>query len=86
MLITYRIMQCEAGRVLDALDSISDILPTQMLADVGLEFPEIAVVGQESTGKSSVLERITMLPLFPRGTDIVTRSKSFMQISCLLLP
>ena len=28
---------------------------------------------QESTGKSSVLERITMLSLFPRGENIVTR-------------
>ena len=42
--------------------------------DLGISFPEIAVVGQESTGKSSVLERITILPLFPRGVDIVTRS------------
>ena len=25
-----------------------------------MDFPEIAVVGQESTGKSSVLERITV--------------------------
>jgi GTP-binding protein EngB required for normal cell division len=71
---THRIMQCKTGRVLDALDSISDVPSPQLLAEIGLEFPEIAVVGQESTGKSSVLERITMLPLFPRGTDIVTRS------------
>jgi hypothetical protein len=28
---------------------------------------------KESTGKSSVLERIAMLPLFPRGEDICTR-------------
>ena len=38
-----------------------------------LTFPEIVVVGEESTGKSSVLERIVGLPLLPRGSDLVTR-------------
>ena len=72
---------------MSAMDMLKDIsLPTSgsqklsealaSLSEVGLSFPEIAVVGQESTGKSSVLERITMLPLFPRGEDIVTRSTS----------
>ena len=48
-----------------------------------LSFPEIAVVGQESTGKSSVLERVLGLPLFPRGADITTRMPIRLRLSHL---
>ena len=40
---------------------------------IKLTFPEIIVLGQESIGKSSVLERIIGLPLLPRGSGLVTR-------------
>ncbi|POM59808.1 hypothetical protein PHPALM_31408 [Phytophthora palmivora] len=38
-----------------------------------LTLPQIVVIGQESSGKSSVLESLAMLPLFPRDSDICTR-------------
>jgi hypothetical protein len=38
----------------------------------GIQLPQIAVVGDQSSGKSSVLEAISGLP-FPRGTGLVTR-------------
>ena len=40
-------------------------------------FPTLAqviVFGAESTGKSTILERIAMLPIFPEGKDLCTRT------------
>ena len=70
--------------MLQVLDSIAATLRESGLLDkLGLSFPEIAVVGQESTGKSSVLERVLGLPLFPRGEDIVTRMPVRLRLSHL---
>ena len=46
-----------------------------VLKDVmeGWEPPHIVMIGQESSGKSSILERLCMMPIFPRGEDICTR-------------
>ena len=41
-------------------------------ADV-LDLPQIAVVGGQSSGKSSVLENIVGKSFLPRGSGIVTR-------------
>jgi GTP-binding protein EngB required for normal cell division len=56
--------------VFSLLDPVRDILPPT-LSD--WEPPQIVVLGQESTGKSSLLERLTMMPLFPRADGICTR-------------
>ena len=37
------------------------------------EPPVVLVFGAESSGKSTILERIAMLPLFPTGDGICTR-------------
>ena len=64
--------------------SISETLrESNLLQRMDLSFPEIAVVGQESTGKSSVLERVLGLPLFPRGADITTRMPIRLRLSHL---
>ena len=39
----------------------------------GWQPPQIVVVGEESSGKSSVLERLMMTPLLPRADNICTR-------------
>ena len=39
----------------------------------GWQPPQIVVVGEESSGKSSVLERLMMTPLLPRAESICTR-------------
>merc|ERR1712227_163589 len=57
-----------AGKVIRAVDALAGILE-----EIDLSLPEIVVVGEESTGKSSVLERIAMLPAFPKDEDICTR-------------
>ncbi|KAE8984076.1 hypothetical protein PF005_g25361 [Phytophthora fragariae] len=46
---------------------------TNILDDVDLSLPQIVVVGQESSGKSTVLESVAMLPLFPRDSAMCTR-------------
>jgi interferon-induced GTP-binding protein Mx1 len=40
--------------------------------DVELKMPQICVMGDQSSGKSSVLEALSGIP-FPRGTGLVTR-------------
>ena len=38
-----------------------------------IDFPQIVVIGSQSSGKSSVLESIVGKTFLPRGTGIVTR-------------
>ena len=41
--------------------------------ELRLRLPEVVVVGAESVGKSSLLERLAGLPFFPRGESVTTR-------------
>src|SRR6202000_704552 len=58
-----------------------------------LSLPQIAVVGDQSSGKSSVLEAITMIP-FPRkenlctrfATEIIMRRQLSESIACKIIP
>lgn len=55
----------------------------RVLTDLGLEkvgLPTIAVVGAQSSGKSSVLEAIVGKEFLPRGTGIVTRRPLLLQL------
>jgi len=52
------------------LDPLRDILAASL---EGWQPPQVVMIGQESSGKSSILERVAMMPLFPRGDDITTR-------------
>ena len=38
-----------------------------------IDYPQIVVIGGQSSGKSSVLESIVGRDFLPRGTNIVTR-------------
>jgi hypothetical protein len=60
----------ELGAMFSLLDGLR-----QLLAETldGWQPPQIVVVGQESSGKSSVLERLMMTPLLPRDDNICTR-------------
>jgi hypothetical protein len=45
---------------------------------------QIAVVGSQSSGKSSVLESLVGYDFLPRGTGIVTRRPLVLQVSLLV--
>lgn len=52
------------------LDFLNEI--RKIGVDQDFEIPQIAVIGDQSSGKSSVLNSLTGIP-FPRGTGLVTR-------------
>ena len=61
----------ELGRVFALLDgSLRELLAATL---DGWQPPQVVVVGEESSGKSSVLERLMMTPLLPRAENICTR-------------
>lgn len=53
-----------------ALDLVDNLRANGIQQD--FDIPEIAVMGDQSSGKSSVLEAISGIP-FPRGSGLVTR-------------
>ncbi|XP_070021144.1 dynamin-related protein 3A-like isoform X2 [Nicotiana sylvestris] len=46
----------------------------------GLRLPQVAVIGSQSSGKSSVLEALVGRDFLPRGTDICTRRPLLLQL------
>jgi hypothetical protein len=61
----------ELGRMFALLDgSLRELLAATL---DGWQPPQVVVVGEESSGKSSVLERLMMTPLLPRAENICTR-------------
>lgn len=55
--------------VLNAVDEVARILGN----DTRIPLPKTVVIGDQSSGKSSLLESVFGFPL-PRGQDIVTRT------------
>eukprot|EP00435_Cladocopium_sp_Y103_P063286 s2564_g24.t2 len=65
------VQMCQAlSKFFKELDPIEDLL-RRMLR--GLKPPKIVVVGDESAGKSTILEMLAMLPFFPRKRRCCTR-------------
>ncbi len=64
--------------ILDTYDDIREILRTEKI-----ELPNIVVVGDQSSGKSSVLESITGIEL-PRGENTVTKCPIVLQMRSVL--
>lgn len=64
----------QTGQVLDALRRAEEVVGRQELP-----FPRIAVIGDDSSGKSSTLESLCMIP-FPRGNQTVTRCPTIVQL------
>jgi hypothetical protein len=56
--------------VFDVLDPLAELLAATL---EGWRTPVVIVFGQETSGKSSLLERLAMMPLLPRGEDTCTR-------------
>ncbi len=51
-----------------------------MTLDFKLDLPQVAVVGSQSSGKSSVLEGLVGCDFLPRGSNIVTRRPLLLQL------
>lgn len=60
--------------ILDVYDKLNDLLKSEKI-----EIPKIVVVGDQSSGKSSVLESITGISL-PRGENTVTKCPIIIQL------
>ena len=60
----------ELRAVFSELDPLRDILAQTLQ---GWQPPQLVVIGQENTGKSSILERLAMMPIFPRDNEMCTR-------------
>lgn len=56
-----------AGSLINVLDSLEKTLGKE----IPLDFPQIIVIGDESSGKSTLMERIAMFEFFPKrsGSD-----------------
>jgi hypothetical protein len=48
----------------------------QISPDVRLDLPQVAVVGSQSSGKSSVLEALVSLPIFLNKTSVYVAHKN----------
>lgn len=60
------------NKLQDAFSSLS--------VPLNLDLPQIAVVGSQSAGKSSVLENFVGRDFLPRGSGIVTRRPLILQL------
>ncbi|SCV03562.1 LAMI_0H09142g1_1 [Lachancea mirantina] len=69
--------------------SLGDLIPTvnklqDVMYDAGidtLDLPILAVIGSQSSGKSSILETLVGKDFLPRGTGIVTRRPLVLQLN-----
>jgi len=61
------------------INKLQDIF-SQVTVDLKLSLPQVAVVGSQSSGKSSVLEALVGRDFLPRGSDIVTRRPLVLQL------
>ncbi|XP_051978808.1 dynamin-1-like protein isoform X3 [Xyrauchen texanus] len=64
--------------LIPVINKLQDVFNT-VGADI-IHLPQIAVVGTQSSGKSSVLESLVGKDLLPRGTGIVTRRPLILQL------
>eukprot|EP00740_Mantoniella_antarctica_P018613 CAMPEP_0198697950 /NCGR_PEP_ID=MMETSP1468-20131203/330093_1 /TAXON_ID=1461545 /ORGANISM="Mantoniella sp, Strain CCMP1436" /LENGTH=1125 /DNA_ID=CAMNT_0044454783 /DNA_START=114 /DNA_END=3491 /DNA_ORIENTATION=+ len=60
------------NKMFEKLDSVRDILKSS-LSEENWQPPQLVVIGQESSGKSSLLERLVMMPIFPRNKKFCTK-------------
>ncbi|XP_023841841.1 dynamin-1-like protein [Salvelinus sp. IW2-2015] len=64
--------------LIPVINKLQDVFNT-VGADI-IQLPQIAVVGTQSSGKSSVLEALVGRDLLPRGTGVVTRRPLILQL------
>jgi hypothetical protein len=62
----YMLEKGAYGKFLNVSAEVNQLLPKQHQLSDAMDLPHIVVVGMESVGKSSTLERIVGFPIFPR--------------------
>lgn len=65
--------------VVPIVNKLQDIF-AQLGSQSTVELPQVAVVGSQSSGKSSVLEALVGRDFLPRGTEICTRRPLVLQL------
>ncbi|PIN18656.1 Vacuolar sorting protein VPS1, dynamin [Handroanthus impetiginosus] len=65
--------------VIPIVNKLQDIF-AQLGSQSSIELPQVAVVGSQSSGKSSVLESLVGRDFLPRGNDICTRRPLVLQL------
>eukprot|EP00879_Flechtneria_rotunda_P015506 GHRR01016216.1.p1 GENE.GHRR01016216.1~~GHRR01016216.1.p1 ORF type:complete len:589 (+),score=198.40 GHRR01016216.1:203-1969(+) len=65
--------------LIPVINRLQDIF-SQVTVDLRLGLPQVAVVGSQSSGKSSVLEALVGRDFLPRGPDICTRRPLVLQL------
>ncbi|KAK9033826.1 hypothetical protein V6N11_050010 [Hibiscus sabdariffa] len=65
--------------VIPMVNKLQDIF-AQLGSQSTIELPQVAVVGSQSSGKSSVLESLVGRDFLPRGSDICTRRPLVLQL------
>ncbi|KAI3518997.1 hypothetical protein L1887_07957 [Cichorium endivia] len=66
--------------VIPVVNKLREVLAKVGERDSELELPQVAVVGSQSSGKSSVLEALVGRDFLPRGSDICTRRPLLLQL------
>ncbi|KDD74598.1 dynamin, partial [Helicosporidium sp. ATCC 50920] len=61
------------------INKLQDIF-AQLLPEMKLDLPQVAVIGSQSSGKSSVLESLVGRDFLPRGCNVVTRRPLILQL------
>lgn len=68
--------------LISKINSLQNICAASKIS-LNLNFPQIIVVGSQSSGKSSVLESIIGREILPRGTGLITRRPLIIQMNKL---
>eukprot|EP00239_Pterosperma_sp_CCMP1384_P001704 CAMPEP_0197844726 /NCGR_PEP_ID=MMETSP1438-20131217/1709_1 /TAXON_ID=1461541 /ORGANISM="Pterosperma sp., Strain CCMP1384" /LENGTH=85 /DNA_ID=CAMNT_0043455671 /DNA_START=181 /DNA_END=434 /DNA_ORIENTATION=+ len=69
--------------VLVLINRLQDIFCQADVKDLGITLPQVAVVGSQDAGKSSVLEALVMRDFLPRGAEICTRRPLILQLDSI---
>lgn len=69
----------EMEQLIPVINKLQDVFHSVGMLDT-IDLPQIAVVGSQSSGKSSVLENIVGRDFLPRGSGIVTRRPLVLQL------
>jgi GTPase SAR1 family protein len=64
--------------LITAINKLQDVFAT--VGSGSIHLPQIVAIGNQSSGKSSVLESIVGRSFLPRGTGIVTRRPLILQL------